>query len=220
MAGTPHFFVVAFSRAEAGELRAEVAMKALSEQHAAALASRLIGEWRGAVAFSQTVDPSTADTGDAKILARFGDLPNDRALRQWFGSVWASGRPGIGSAPAHTFARSIPVRHSLERVLSRMVPFAAWRGRSPRKGSRLSLAIAWSVAAAIAASGSAMLVITARAAQREARLVEMARPACDHAGTTHEELHRLVRHELETGASKRDALHTVITLCLAKSDPT
>src|SRR5260370_24236860 len=104
MVHTPLFFVVACSRIKAGELRAEVAIKAFSEQHAASLALHLVGQRRGAVAVSQTVDPSTAETGDAKILARFGDLPNDRALRRWFGNVCASGRPGGTGARPQLFA--------------------------------------------------------------------------------------------------------------------
>jgi hypothetical protein len=217
MTDIPLFFVVAFSRIEVSELRAEVAIKALSEKHAASLASHFVGERRGAVAFSQTVDVSTAETGDAKILTRFGDVPDDRTLLRRFGNVSASGRLGITSAPALSFVRSMPVAHSLKRVLSRIMPFAAERERRPRQGPRYSLAIASLVAAAIAASGSATLVITASAAQRQARLVEMARPACDQSGTTNEELHRLARHEYRAGASKQGALRAVVALCLAKS---
>jgi hypothetical protein len=31
----------------------------------------------GAVAFSRTGDPATGDFGDAKVLKRFGDVPDD-----------------------------------------------------------------------------------------------------------------------------------------------
>lgn len=31
----------------------------------------------GAVAFSRTGDPATADFGDAKIIKKFGDVPDD-----------------------------------------------------------------------------------------------------------------------------------------------
>jgi hypothetical protein len=57
---------------------------------------------------------------------------------------------------------------------------------------------------------------TAGAAQRVARIMEMARPACDHTGITNEELHDLVRQEVEAGTSKGDAVRTVVTLCQAK----
>jgi len=46
--------------------------------------------------------------------------------------------------------------------------------------------------------------------------VEMARPACDRTGTTNEELHHLVRYEYKVGVSKREALLTVVTICLAQ----
>ena len=31
----------------------------------------------GAVAFSRTGDPATGDFGDAKLIRKFGDIPND-----------------------------------------------------------------------------------------------------------------------------------------------
>ncbi|SEF03450.1 hypothetical protein SAMN05519104_7972 [Rhizobiales bacterium GAS188] len=201
----PPFFLVAFSRTEASELRADTAMKALNEQHAECLASHLVGNRGGAVAFSQMGDPSAAEIGDTKILARYGDVPDDRTLLPGFGDVRASGCPGVMGAPAHPLARPIRVPQSLESVLSRLMPFTAEWKRGPRQGRKYSLAIASLVAVAIAASGSGMLVITASAAHCKARLVEMAGPACDHTGTTNEELHRLVRHEYRVGASKKEA---------------
>ena len=62
-----------------------------------------------------------------------------------------------------------------------------------------------------------MLIMTASAAQREARLVEMARPACFHIGITNHDLHQLVRYEIQAGASKRDTFRAVVTLCQAKA---
>ncbi|SEF01807.1 hypothetical protein SAMN05519104_7791 [Rhizobiales bacterium GAS188] len=97
MADISIFFVVAFSRTEASELRAEAAIKARSKQHAVSLASHFAGEGQGAVAFSQMGESATAG-GNAKILARFGDVPNDRALLRQFSSVWALSRPDITSA--------------------------------------------------------------------------------------------------------------------------
>ena len=32
---------------------------------------------RGAVAFSRTGDPATGDFGDAKIIKKFGEVPDD-----------------------------------------------------------------------------------------------------------------------------------------------
>jgi hypothetical protein len=60
-----------------------------------------------------------------------------------------------------------------------------------------------------------VLDTTAGAAQR-AWLMERARPACIHGSITNEELDHMVRHELEAGASKKDTLRTVVTLCQAK----
>src|ERR1700730_5517505 len=99
MAGIPNFFVVAFSRTEASELRAEIAIKALNEHHAASLASHFAGEGQGAIAFSQKEGPWTAERGGVEILARFGDVPEDRALLHRFGDVGASGH--ITSGPVH-----------------------------------------------------------------------------------------------------------------------
>ncbi len=58
--------------------------------------------------------------------------------------------------------------------------------------------------------------LTARAAQREARLVEMARPDCIHNGVTNKELRHLVRGEVEAGSDEKDAVRTVVNLCQAK----
>jgi hypothetical protein len=213
MASIPSFFVVAFSRTKAREFRAEMAMTALSEQHAVSLVSHLAGEGGGAVSFSKTGDASTAGRAETKILARFGDLPDDGTLLRQFGDICAPpGRPDIMSASAQPVVRPRPLAHWLMSALSRILPFAAQREKCSQEGPRYSLAIAWVVAGLIAASGSSLLAISARAAQREARLVEMARPYCDHTGTKNEELHQLVRGEFEAGASKKDALRAVITL--------
>ncbi|SEF03834.1 hypothetical protein SAMN05519104_8013 [Rhizobiales bacterium GAS188] len=217
MADIPIFYMVAFSRTDWDELRAEVATKAYSEQHAASLASQFAGEGRGAVAFSQMGASAVAPGGDVEILARFGDVPDDRELHHWFSGVRASERRDTTSALANATARSAQVTRWPRSVLSRMMPFAPKREQSPRQGRSYSLAMAWLVAVAIAASGSGILGITAWAAQREARLVEMAQPTCDHTGTTDKELHRLVRYGYRVGVSKKRAFRTVITLCLAKS---
>jgi hypothetical protein len=58
--------------------------------------------------------------------------------------------------------------------------------------------------------------VTARAAQWESRLMEMARPACRH-GMSNEELRRLVSHEFQAGSSKKDALHAIVSLCQANT---
>ena len=58
--------------------------------------------------------------------------------------------------------------------------------------------------------------MTARAAQREARLVEMARPDCIHNGVTNKELRHLVRGEVDAGTDEKEAVRSVVTLCQAK----
>jgi hypothetical protein len=78
---------------------------------------------------------------------------------------------------------------------------------------RRSQILAWSVTVGLAATISLVLLLAARAAQREARFVELVRPRCAHMGLTNEELHRLVRSEFKPGASKPDALLAVSVLC-------
>jgi len=71
------------------------------------------------------------------------------------------------------------------------------------------------VIAALAVAGSAMLLMAARAAQHETRIVERILPACDHAGFTRVELHRLVRSQARAFANKEDAVRAVTAVCLA-----
>ena len=58
--------------------------------------------------------------------------------------------------------------------------------------------------------------MTARAAQREARLVEMARPDCIHSGVTNKELRHLVRGEVDAASDENEAVRSVVNLCQAK----
>jgi hypothetical protein len=78
------FFVMVFSRGEAGELRAEAAIKARDKKHAASLASHYVGDRQGAIAMSHKGNFATAAEG-AEIFARFGDVPDDSALHFLFG---------------------------------------------------------------------------------------------------------------------------------------
>jgi hypothetical protein len=185
MAVTTEFFVLAFSRDDKGAHRTEVAMKALSERHGASLAAHFEGARQGAVAFSRTGDPSS---GLIEILARFGDVPDDRALRQ-SGNDW-----GLGSTEMWN---------------------ASSPGRRHKHTGRSGLAFLWAIAAALI-GGSSLVVIAARGALREHRLVEMVRPACDHTGTTNRELHRLVHLEVQAGASKTEVVRNVLAQCQAK----
>jgi hypothetical protein len=83
--------------------------------------------------------------------------------------------------------------------------------RAPADALRWFVSITAALIAAIWVCG-----MTARAAQREARLVEMARPACIHSGVTHKELRHLVRGEVDAGTDEKEAVRSVITLCQAK----
>jgi hypothetical protein len=58
--------------------------------------------------------------------------------------------------------------------------------------------------------------MTARAAQREARLVEMARPDCIHSGVTNKELRHLIRGKVDAGRDEKEAVRSVVNLCQAK----
>ena len=78
-------------------------------------------------------------------------------------------------------------------------------GRSPL--------LTWSITLGLAASVAVMTLVAVRAAQREARFVEVLRPICDHSGLSGVELHRLVRSEYRPGVNKGDALRLVVRYC-------
>ena len=64
-------------------------------------------------------------------------------------------------------------------------------------------------------AGSAMLLMAAKAAQHEARMVERVRAVCGHSGFTPVELHRLVRSESRPFRNKEDAVRAVTAICVA-----
>ena len=229
MTDAPLYFVVAFSRSEALELRAEVAIKVPSRQQAASLAWRLADGTRGAIALSRSAWPQGPGSASLEILARFGDVPDDRALRRQFGDDRSWG--GIAIAPAAPFPRSMPSNPrapdarmrapplpaqskpvSARPVSAKPVPAQHALGKTPRY-AHLSACL---VAAGVAIWGSTVLVIAAQGAQREARLLELARPACEHAGASNEDMHHLVKFGYQGGASKKAALEKVIALCQAR----
>ena len=72
------FFVIVFSGAEAGKIRPEAIMKALSEPHATSLAWRFGNQGQRVIAFSCLGGLAASETRNAEILARFGDaMPDD-----------------------------------------------------------------------------------------------------------------------------------------------
>jgi hypothetical protein len=224
MTDAPLYFVVAFSRSEALELRAEVAIKVPSRQQAASLASRLADGARGAIALSRSAWPQGPGNASLEILARFGDVPDDRALRRQFGDDRNWG--GIAIAPAAPFPRSMPskprppdARMRAPSLPAQPKPASAKPVpakpalRKPPRYARVSACLA---AAGVVIWGSTVLVIAAHGAQREARLLELARPACEHAGTSNDDMHRLVKFGYKGGVSKKAALEKVIALCQAR----
>src|SRR5580658_7541202 len=117
----PNFLVVGFARAEGCELRAEVVLKASNERHAAALALDFAGDERGAIVFSQTDAVPTSDGVGIKILAKFGNVPENSTL---WGSLGVP--PNKLSIPSHSSARMIPTR-PLGSLISRILFFVAKR---------------------------------------------------------------------------------------------
>ena len=87
----------------------------------------------------------------------------------------------------------------------------------PFRPAQRSDALRWSVsitAALISAIWVGML--TATASQREARLVDLARPDCIHSGVTNKELRHLVRGEMEASTDEKQTVRSVVTICQAK----
>src|SRR5580693_1723878 len=76
----PNFLVVGFAPTEGCELRPEVVLKASSERHAAALGLDFAGDERGAIVFSQTDAVPNSDGVGIKILAKFGNVPENSTL--------------------------------------------------------------------------------------------------------------------------------------------
>jgi hypothetical protein len=215
MASSTQSFVLAFSRTEEGELRIETAIKALSKQHARSAAFQMAALNEGALAFSKSGGPVTGEGKSAEILAQFGDIPPDRALHHHIGGFLDSGSLHVTSGGGHPLANKTPAAPSLPRRLARIMPFVLGLERRGLVGPKHWLIVTLFVTVGLAASASAMFIIAAKAAQSEARLMEMARPACAHTGITNKELSRIVRSEYKVGASKKDTLRAIVTLCQA-----
>jgi hypothetical protein len=86
-----------------------------------------------------------------------------------------------------------------------------------RKAAPRSDALRWFVSVTAALIAAIWVCgMTASAAQREARLVDMARPACIHSGVTNKELRHLVRGEVDAGSDENETVRSVVNLCQAK----
>ena len=68
-----------FSRTEDGDFLADAAIEVRNADQARATARGMEGAGRGAVAFSKTEDPQLGEWGDAVIVGRYGDVPDDLA---------------------------------------------------------------------------------------------------------------------------------------------
>jgi hypothetical protein len=216
-----YFFALAFSRTDKGEARAEAAIRALNKEHAISLASHFEGDGRGAVALAKTGEPPVPMGEGVEILARFGEIPDDNVLFPSVRDALASTSSPLPQAMARPRAKAEPGRDrrlgpwlTLGRWLSG-VTFAQRRPPVVARAHGRSLVMTSLVAVTLSLSGGAMLVITAKAGQRESRLMEMARPACTHTAITNEELRRLVRNEYYTGTDKQNTLRSVVALCQA-----
>ncbi len=210
-----YFFALAFSRTEKGEARAEAAIRALNKEHAISLASHFEGDGQGAVALAKSGEPPVPMGEGVEILARFGAVPDDNVLFPSVRDALASTSSPLPQPLARPRAKSGAARDARLRRWLGGVQFAQPRPAAVARAHRRSLAMTSLVAVALSLSGGAMLVITAKAGQRESRLMEMARPACTHTAITNEELRRLVRNEYYTGTDKQNTLRSVVALCQA-----
>jgi hypothetical protein len=213
MAHAAIFLVVGFARGRTRKLRAEVIMRAPSESQAAELAADLARKTGAAIAFSQTHPASPAKAPTIKILANCGGVSEDPGL-------W--GLEGVPSndwkLSAHSTSGRIIGGTPTRWISSRIAFFGMRRGRRSPERARIFRLVPCISAAVVAAFAVSAVALRASAAQREARLVEMARPSCDHERVTNQELHRFVRYVTRTRATKQEALAVVLTLCQAKSD--
>jgi hypothetical protein len=210
-----YFFALAFSCTDKGEARAEAAIRAINEEHAISLASHFEGEGRGAVALAKTGEPAIPMGEGVEILARFGEIPDDDVLMPSVTTALASTPSPVPRAAARPHAYAARARQAR---LGRWLSGPSFPKRRPpvvTRAHRRSLVMTSLVAVALSLSGGAMLIITAKAGQRESRLMEMARPACTHTAITNEELRRLVRNEYYTGTDKQNTLRSVVALCQA-----
>ena len=79
MASITYYVALPFMRDESGEMiagNAEECQSATTALRRAELMSRIPGSI-GAVAFSRTGDPMIGEFGDAQLLRKFGNVPDD-----------------------------------------------------------------------------------------------------------------------------------------------
>ena len=79
MANVTYYVALPFMRDEGGEIttgNAEECQSAATALRRAEMMSRIPGSI-GAIAFSRTGDPMIGEFGDAHLLRKFGDVPDD-----------------------------------------------------------------------------------------------------------------------------------------------
>jgi hypothetical protein len=199
MGDASQFFVVAFERTEARDVRIDAVIKASSEHNAVTLASHFADRAQGVVAYARLTDPGAAAEEKVELLAKFGDPLPDGS------SVWA-----LGESRGSETARGIsPLMRSLRtRLRAVMNPHFLW------EGVVIPRALAMLVAVALGVSGGSLV---ASADARVARLMEIVRPVCLHPGIQNKDLRRIVRHKLRAGSSTEDIVHAITSACQAIS---
>jgi hypothetical protein len=200
MGDIPQFFVVAFSRTEAEDIRIEAVMKASSKSHAAMMASHLANWTQGVVAYARLTKHGAEGGERLEILAKFGDpLPADS-------SFWTIGQ---SRDRASTRGNSLQVLSLWAWLRAGLNARLLWQDVVIPRASALL------VVAALIVSGGSLVALAG--ANRVARLVEIARPACLHLGIQNKDLRRIVRHALRAGSSTKDVVYAITSACQAIS---
>ena len=200
MDDAPQFFVVAFARTEARDVRIEAVIKASSKHNAVTLASHFADRAQGVVAYARLTDPGAAAGEKVEVLAKFGDPSPDGSI------VWALGESrGSGT----TRGISLLMRSLRTRLQAVMNTRFLW------EGAVIPRALAMLVVAALGVAGASL--VASADAHRVARLMEIARPACLHLGIQNKDLRRIVSHELRAGSSQEDVVQAITSRCQANS---
>lgn len=77
MTAKTYFIVQPFERTKKGGLRPATASEARDAQHAKFMAEKALRSGAGAIAFAREVDEDAGDYGEPRILAVFGDVPEE-----------------------------------------------------------------------------------------------------------------------------------------------
>jgi hypothetical protein len=198
------WFVVGFTRRAKGPARAEVIVRASGNQDAHRLAASFAASFGAdngsAVVLSGDCFSSRGERGGLRVEAKFGHVPDDP-------QEWGLGRLVMPMAGASQL---------LEREITSHQQIGAVASTPPDRLRRTTMGVyrrATLIAGAMAALATSVTAIRAHDDRRHSRLMEMARPHCDHEAVSARDLHRLVHHALVHSHSKHDALFTVVAQC-------